>query len=104
VQEEHLLAELESSKQPEGSAQDAPREVAIGDMLSIEEVQAAIDAPGVSKTRKQKLKQRLKQLQVLAGDVDFVWSLIIVFEAPVSQRRRSIQDLCVLYIAVQPQR
>jgi hypothetical protein len=34
-------------------------------MTSIEEVQAAMDAPGVSKTRKQKLKQRLKKLQVL---------------------------------------
>jgi hypothetical protein len=32
--------------------------------MSLDEVQAAIDSPGTSKTRKQKLKQRLKTLQV----------------------------------------
>jgi hypothetical protein len=37
----------------------------VDELTTIEEVQAAMDDPGVSKTRKQKLKQRLKQLQVL---------------------------------------
>lgn len=73
LQEDALLADLEASPAPNGSAKKAspakaaaetPQEVPVQEMTSIEDVQAAMDAPGVSKTRKQKLKQRLKQLQV----------------------------------------
>lgn len=69
-----MLAELESVPLPAGSGKkkgkdakpfdDGPQEVPVQEMTSIDDVQAAMDAPGVSKTRKQKLKQRLKQLQV----------------------------------------
>lgn len=66
------MAELESVPVPNGStkskdvkvADEGPQEVPVQDMTSIDAVQAAMDTPGVSKTRKQKLKQRLKQLQV----------------------------------------
>jgi hypothetical protein len=39
-------------------------ELPVDELTTVEQVQAALDAPGVSKTRKQKLKQRLKALQV----------------------------------------
>lgn len=38
-------------------------DVPVESLSTAEEVQAALDDPQVSKTRKQKLKQRLKQLQ-----------------------------------------
>lgn len=38
-------------------------DVPVDTLSSIEEVQAALSNPAASKTRKQKLKQRLKQLQ-----------------------------------------
>lgn len=69
-----MLSELDSVPVPNDSGKkkgktakasdDAPQEVPVQEMTSIDDVQAAMDAPGVSKTRKQKLKQRLKQLQV----------------------------------------
>lgn len=39
------------------------KDVPVDSLLTVEEVQAALDDPKISKTRKQKLKQRLKQLE-----------------------------------------
>jgi hypothetical protein len=48
---------------PSTDAAEAPVE----SLTTVEAVQVAMDAPGVSKTRMQKLKQRRKQLQVHGG-------------------------------------
>jgi hypothetical protein len=49
-----------------GAPGPSPAEAPVDSLMAVEDVQAAIDAHGVSKTRMQKLKQRLKKLQVLA--------------------------------------
>lgn len=41
-----------------------PATTPVDDLDTVEQVESAMNAPGVSKTRKQKLKQRLKALQV----------------------------------------
>lgn len=41
--------------------------MAVDDLETVEQVEEAMNAPAVSKTRKQKLKQRLKALQVRVG-------------------------------------
>jgi hypothetical protein len=55
-----ILAEVGAAR-PSGAVATST-EKAVDDMTE-QEVQAAIAAPGTSKTRKQKLKQRLKSLQ-----------------------------------------
>lgn len=45
-------------------AEKDPATMPVDDLDTVEQVEAAMNAPGVSKTRKQKLKQRLKALQV----------------------------------------
>lgn len=46
------------------SAERTLADMPVDELTTVEQVQAAMDQPDVSKTRKQKLKQRLKQLQV----------------------------------------
>lgn len=41
-----------------------PASLPVEDLTTVQEVEAAMNAPAVSKTRKQKLKQRLRALQV----------------------------------------
>ena len=47
-----------------GAQEQSVTELPVDALTTVEQVQAALDDPGVSKTRKQKLKQRLKALQV----------------------------------------
>lgn len=47
-----------------GSQELSVAELPVDALTTVEQVQTALDDPGVSKTRKQKLKQRLKALQV----------------------------------------
>ena len=66
-----ILAEVDKSapaqaidSEPSASAAPPPAEAPVDSLTTVEAVNEAMNAPGCSKTRKQKLKQRLKTLQV----------------------------------------
>jgi hypothetical protein len=59
-----VQVDADAAAKADAAAAADPAEAPLESLTTVEAVQAAMDAPGVSKTRKQKLKQRLKQLQV----------------------------------------